>query len=141
MTAMEADKSFLGRGWAFPPRFDVKSGSARMVEAADDIEESLRILLSTSPGERVMRPQYGCDLRPHVFKGISETTFTAIRDAIGRAVLHFEPRITLDDVDMNADEAHEGVLLIKLIYTVRTTNTRSNLVYPFYFLEATNARG
>jgi phage baseplate assembly protein W len=112
-----------------------------MVSAEDDIEESLGILLSTSPGERVMRPQFGCDLRKHVFNGINETTFTAIRDAIRLAVLHFEPRITLEDIEMDAEDAHQGVLRIKLVYTVRATNTRSNLVYPFYFLEATNVQG
>lgn len=137
---MESDKSFLGRGWAFPPRFDIKSGSTRMVAAEDDIEESLRILLSTFPGERVMRPQYGCDLRVHVFKGITETTMTAIRESIRKAVLHFEPRITLEDIEIDTEDAYEGLLRINLIYTVRTTNTRSNLVFPFYFLEATNAQ-
>lgn len=136
---MDANKSFLGRGWGFPPRFDVDSGKVRMVEAEDDIEESLRILLSTSPGERVMCPEFGCNLRIHVFDGIGETTFTAIRDAVGRAVLQFEPRITLDDVAIDDSEAYDGLLRIILVYTVRTTNTRSNLVYPFYFLEATNA--
>ncbi len=135
---MDADKSFLGRGWGFPPRFDVKSGAVRMVAAEDDIEESLRILLGTSRGERVMQPSFGCDLKLHVFKGISERTLTAIRDSISRAVLHFEPRITLEKIDIDAEAVHEGLLRINLVYTVRTTNTRSNLVYPFYFLEGTN---
>lgn len=135
---MQADKSFLGRGWAFPPRFDAASGSVRMVEAETDIEESLRILLGTMPGERVMRPDFGCDLRTHVFKGIGETTYTAIRDSIQQAVLHFEPRITLEDIEIDDSDAYDGVLKLNLVYTVRTTNTRSNLVFPFYFLEATN---
>ncbi|HEY6896882.1 MAG TPA: GPW/gp25 family protein [Rhodocyclaceae bacterium] len=137
---MESDKSFLGRGWAFPPRFDIPSGRTRMVAAEDDIEESLRILLSTSPGERVMRPQYGCNLRIHVFKGITETTMAAIRESIEKAVLHFEPRVTLEKIEIDAEDAYDGLLRINLIYTVRTTNTRSNLVYPFYFLEGTNAQ-
>lgn len=137
---MDTDKSFLGRGWAFPPRFDRRTRSIDMVAAEDDIEQSLRILMSTSPGERTMQPSYGCGLKAHVFDEITESTLAVIRDTIERAVLFFEPRITLENVDVDASQALDGVLLISLVYKIRATNSRSNIVYPFYFLEGTNVR-
>lgn len=137
---METDKSFLGRGWAFPPEFDGGSGVARMVAGESDIAESLRILMATSPGERVMQPGYGCGLKALVFENISESAVTVVKDTIRRAILFFEPRITLEDIESDASRADEGVLILKLVYTIRATNSRSNLVYPFYFLEGTNIR-
>jgi phage baseplate assembly protein W len=136
--SMNADQSFLGTGWGFPPEFDMNSGEVRMVSGDEDIEESLRILMSTLPRERVMQPAYGCGLKTLVFESINESTLTMIRDEIQRAVLFFEPRIDLDDIEFNEEQAQEGVLLIKLNYRVRTTNSRTNLVFPFYFLQGTN---
>jgi phage baseplate assembly protein W len=131
------NKSFLGTGWAFPPEFEVGDRRVRMVSEDDDIRQSLHILLSTDPGERVMVPAYGCGLRARVFDLITESTITEIRDMVERAVLFFEPRITLNEVGVEVEDPYGGRILIKLSYTVRTTNTRSNMVYPFYFLEAT----
>lgn len=135
---MDLDKTFLGNGWGFPPEFNRRSGAVRLVSAEDDINESLLILMATVPLERVMQPDYGCGLKLMVFEAINESTLTLIRDTIERAVLFFEPRITLENIDIDASLAHEGILNIKLNYLVRTTNTRSNLVYPFYFLEGTD---
>jgi phage baseplate assembly protein W len=134
------DKSFLGTGWKFPPEFDQRTRDVRTVSAEDDIRESLRILLSTSPGERVMQPAYGCGLRDLVFEGVTESTRTEIQDVIERAVLFFEPRIELNSIDVDTTGVYDGVIDIKLTYTVRSTNTRSNIVYPFYFREGTNVR-
>lgn len=135
---MDTDKSFLGTGWGFPPEFNKKSGTVGMVAGEEDIDESLRILIATLPKERVMQPAYGCGLKSLVFENITESTLTLVKDAIQRAVLFFEPRIDLEDIEINEEQAYGGVLYIKLHYTVRTTNSRSNLVYPFYFREATN---
>ena len=135
---MDTDKSFLGTGWGFPPEFSRSEGAVRMVSGAEDIEESPRILLATVPQERIMQPAYGCGMKKHVFDTISETTLTLLKDAISRAVLFFEPRIDLKRIDIDEAGAMEGVLLIDLQYVVRATNSRSNLVYPFYFREATN---
>lgn len=135
---MDSDKSFLGKGWGFPPQFDKQTGEVRTVSGEEDIEESLRILMSTLPRERVMQPSYGCGLKGLVFESINESTLTQMRDTIQRAVLFFEPRIELDDVEFNEEDAYGGILYIKLHYTVRTTNTRTNLVYPFYFREGTD---
>lgn len=129
---------FLGRGWSFPPRFDPRGKGAVMVSEVADIEESLRILLSTSPGERVMLPNYGCALRRMVFEEVSEQTATQIKDLIRKAILFFEPRITLNRIDTQQVDVLNGRLDILLDYTVRTTNTRHNLVYPFYLHQATN---
>ncbi len=135
---MDADKRFLGTGWGFPPSFARFGGGlrARMVSEEEDIRESLHILLSTAPGERVMQPDYGCGLRRLVFAHLNDSTLTEIRDVIGQAVLFHEVRITLNAVDVDAGEWAEGLLRLRLDYTVRTTNTRTNMVYPFYFLHA-----
>jgi uncharacterized protein len=132
------NRSFLGTGWGFPPEFDARDKGVRMVSQDEDIQESLRILLSTNPGERMMNPAFGCGLRARVFDSVSEGMITEVRDLVERAILFFEPRITLNSVDVLLRDALSGLVDIHINYTVRTTNTRSNLVYPFYLLEATN---
>lgn len=132
------DNSFLGKGWSFPPEFNGKSKSVRMVSGKGDIDESLRILMETRFQERVMQPAYGCGLKSLVFESMNESTLTQVREAIQRAVLFFEPRIDLESVEIDEGRADEGMLFITLNYKIRITNTRSNLVYPFYFLEGTN---
>jgi len=135
---MAADKSFLGSGWSFPPQFSLHNKSISMVKEDQDIQQSLRILFSTLPGERLMQPAYGCSLKTLVFDAISESTVTEIKDAIDRAVLFFETRITLNDIAVNTDDVYDGVVRVTLDYTIRSTNNRSNMVYPFYFREGTN---
>lgn len=135
---MNINNSFLGSGWGFPPEFNKHSKTVRMAAGEEDIDESLRILMATAPKERVMQPAYGCGLKSLLFETINESTITVIKDTIRRAVLFFEPRIDLENIEVDDTQAYEGVLYIELIYRVRTTNSRSNLVYPFYFLEGTN---
>jgi phage baseplate assembly protein W len=141
---MSLDKSFLGSGWAFPPTFSKQplavggGGKVAMSSAEEDIRESLTILLSTTPGERIMQPAYGCGIKSHVFDTLSTSVITEIRNLVERAVLFFEPRITLNNVVIRDDDAINGRLDILLDYTIRTTNTRSNMVYPFYLLEGSN---
>lgn len=132
------DKSFLGQGWGFPPEFDLKSKSVRMVSGEEDISESLRILMATTFQERIMQPDYGCGLKSMVFENIDDGVLTLIVDAIQRAVLFFEPRIDLENVDIDDERILDGLLYIKLDYRIRATNSRTNLVYPFYFEEGTN---
>lgn len=109
-----------------------------MVADDEDIAESLRILLSTHPGERVMLANYGCGLRRMVFEEASEQTVTEIKEMIRKAILFYEPRITLENMDAELVDAMNGRLDILIDYTIRTTNTRHNLVYPFYLHQATN---
>lgn len=137
---MSADKSFLGTGWSFPPRFgdSAASGHTQMVEGETDIRESLGIILSTVPGERIMQPTFGCGIKAYVFEEISESVMTEMRDAIDRAILFFEPRVTVERIDIDASNAMQGRVDVLIDYTVRGTNTRTNMVYPFYFLEGTN---
>jgi phage baseplate assembly protein W len=132
-----ADRSsFLGTGWAFPPAFDDFGRGALLASAETDIEQSLFILLSTTPGERVMQPDYGCDLRRLVFEPLNQNTLTDIKDTITRAVRLFEPRIVLELITTDDSDAREGRLKIGLEYTVISTNTRTNMVFPLYLLEA-----
>lgn len=133
---MTEDKSFLGTGWAFPPRFT--SRGTVMASAELDIQESLLILLSTTPGERVMQPAYGCGLKMHVFDAITESTIAVIKEVVRKAVLFFEPRVTVEQIDVDETDSLDGKILINLRYRVRSTNNRYNLVYPFYFNEGTN---
>jgi uncharacterized protein len=134
---MANDNKFLGTGWGFPPSFNWRDKKAVLVSQEEDIEQSLRILLSTVPGERVMQPAYGCGLRRMVFESVNESTVTEIKDIVAKAVLFFEVRITLDTVQVELDEMLQGVLKLRLDYRVRTTNTRYNMVYPLYLLEGT----
>jgi hypothetical protein len=127
-----AEQSFLGTGWSFPPEFHLLTREAVMVSNETDIEQSLRILLSTVPGERVMQPAYGCGLKRLLFESFSESTLTEIRHIVQQAVLFFEPRITLNAVNIDVSQLPNGLLRIQLDYTVRTTNSRYNIVFPFY---------
>jgi len=138
----DIDKAFLGIGWSFPPEFHkfADAFGVKMVEEEEDIKESLKILLSTRPGERVMQPSFGCGLQGMIFDTINESTITEIKDIIERAILFFEPRITLEDIEVGTEDALEGRLNIQLNYSVRKTNTRSNIVYPFYHLEGSQVR-
>ncbi|WP_447985973.1 GPW/gp25 family protein [Nitrospira sp. Nam74] len=135
---MSIDKTFLGTGWSFPPEFQGQAKAVKMVSDEEDIRHSLWILLSTAPGERTMQPAYGCGLRTLAFESLSASVCTEMQDMIERAILFFEPRITLDRIVVCSEEMAQGLIEIELTYTIRTTNTRSNMVYPFYFLEGTN---
>jgi phage baseplate assembly protein W len=137
---MAVDKTFLGTGWSFPPQFHSGAQGGILVSREEDIQESLYILLSTSPGERPLQPDYGCGLRELMFESMTTSAVTELKDIIERSILFFEPRITLDRIDIDTSEQHAGILKIRLNYTVRATNNRSNMVYPFYFREGTQVR-
>ncbi|TRX58266.1 GPW/gp25 family protein [Fulvivirga sp. M361] len=137
---MKHKKTFLGIGWKFPPSFDKRTGSVVLVSEEEDIRESLLILLSTKPGERVMLPDYGCDLTFSVFESIDSTLINEIKRKIEFSVLYYEPRIILDDIKIEPDTENDGLLMIELIYIIRKTNKRSNMVYPYYIIEGTDVR-
>lgn len=129
--------SFLGRGWGFPPRFGPHGASVEMVSGAQDISQSLEILLSTQLGERAMRPDFGCDLREFQFEPVSQALVNELSAIVSNAITAYEPRIQLEAIDVSDDDAIHGLLNIRVDYTVRATNSRFNLVYPFYLREAT----
>jgi hypothetical protein len=132
---MDTSKSFLGRGWGFPPEFNLATKAVNMLEDEADIKSSLEILLSTRLGERVMVPDYGCNLDELLFKPLTLTLKTYVIDLIKTAILYYEPRIDLNKIAIDPTDELEGVLLINLDYTVRATNSRKNMVYPFYKAE------
>lgn len=129
--------SFLGTGWSFPPRF-TRNG-VRMVSDEEDIEESLRILISTHPGERSMRPDYGCGIRSHNFASLDESEKAVLSATIRRAILFHEPRITVEKINVRESEEDMGTILIGIDYTVDATNNRRNIVFPYYLAEGTDA--
>lgn len=135
---MNKDKSFLGQGWAFPPGFSVQTKTVLIVEEDEDIQQSLIILLSTHLGERVMQPKYGCNLDHIVFERVDKTVVTYLRDAIETAIIYHEPRIKLIQVTVTNEIDPDGKISLDITYMIKSTNTRSNLVYPFYISEATN---
>ena len=132
------DIAFLGTGWSFPPQFSRQNRRVAMTSGEEDIKRSLEILLTTSLGERVMVPEYGCDMRQLLYEPISTTLKTYISELIRNAILYYEPRIKLDKVKIDPYKEQEGYVIIDLEYTIKTTNSRSNFVYPFYLDEATN---
>lgn len=129
---MEANRSFLGRGWSFPPEFSRGTKTVKMLEDEADIKSSLGILLSTKLGERIMVPGYGCNLGELLFKPLNLTIKTFVVDLIKTAILYHEPRIEVNKIDIDPNNELQGVLLINIEYTIRTTNSRKNMVYPFY---------
>lgn len=134
---MKIDKDFLGRGWSFPPEFSRTQKEVVMTTGDDDIKNSLIILLSTRLRERVMIPKYGCNLEELLFKPLDLTLETEIKDIITKAILYHEPRIDILEINLDDTGELEGEVLIQIQYEIRNTNTRSNLVYPFYKGEAT----
>lgn len=129
--------SFLGTGWGFPPQFSVTTNGVEMLSDEADIQSSLEILLSTRPGERVMLPKYGCNLDEMIFEPLTTTFKTYMKDLISTAILYFEPRINVDNIELDDTGELEGRILISIEYTIRSTNSRFNFVYPFYKKEGT----
>jgi uncharacterized protein len=134
---MPANASFLGTGWSFPPTFGRAGAEVAMVSGVEDIHQSLQILMSTRLGERVMQDEFGCALDSVVFEEIDQGLLNSLNSAISNAILYHEPRITLDKLDVSESAAQPGLLFISLEYTIRSTNSRFNMVYPFYTNEAT----
>lgn len=132
-----SNAGFLGQGWAFPPAFEAQTGRAVLRSGEADIVESLRVLFCTRPGERVMQPDYGCRLHDLVFEPMDARTRVAIEVVIRRAIQFFEARIAVSRVDVTAADWPGGRLDIAVSYTIRATNSRHNVVFPFYLEEGT----
>jgi phage baseplate assembly protein W len=130
---MNGDGDFVGRGWAFPMGVGPRGGIA-MFTGTDEIDASLRVILSTAPGERVMRPEFGCGIWDLMFAPVVPNSLGLMVQAVREAVGRWEPRVDLDQVSAVPDAGDASRVLIQLAYTVRTTNARHNLVYPFYVI-------
>ena len=126
--------AFLGTGWSFPVETDQR-GDIKLSNAEKDIRESIRIILGTAKGERLMRPEFGCDIHKHVFSAASPATLNLIESSVREALVKWEPRIDIESVDARTDDQDPTKVLIDIEYHVRTTNSLSNMVYPFYITE------
>jgi phage baseplate assembly protein W len=135
---MDMDRPFLGRGWSFPPEFNRSFAGVTMLEQEADVVSSLEILLSTAQGERVMLPEYGCNMDELVFENLNTRMKTLMADKVKSAILYHEPRVELESVKLDDSRELEGVVLIEVIYRVRSTNSRFNFVFPYYKLEGTD---
>lgn len=131
------NQRFKGTGWTFPPTFTRHPSALRMSSGDDNIRQCLWVLLSTAVGERIMLASYGSDLGLRVFDSLTTTVLNDIRTSILKAILNWEPRIEVLGIDIAEQAPLDGRLAINIDFRVRQTNSRSNLVYPFYLHEAT----
>ena len=125
----------IGSGLAFPLQVDRRGGIA-LARDEQDIDQAIELILGTAPGERPMRPEFGCGVHDFVFDTIDANTIGSMEQAIREALLRWEPRIEVRDVKFDASDAVNGILTIDIEYKVRATNTSRNLVYPFYVIPA-----
>ena len=134
MAVEDSARAFLGVGWAFPPRLDA---GGRIAEAAyeEDVREAIGIILGTSPGERVMRPDFGAGLERFVFEPVNPATVTQVETTVREALVAWEPRIDVLEVRVTPEGTPPVVLRIDVRFRVRATNAVQNLVYHFYLEE------
>ncbi len=128
---------FIGKGWSFPPTFERSQSTVHISANEKDINESLEILFTTQPGERVLLSEFGCDLTPLVFESLNSTLITKMQHQITQTVEIFEPRIFVDNIQFDSSQYSEGILSIHLMYRIRSTNSRFNFVFPYYINEGT----
>lgn len=125
--------SFVGRGFAFPLGVDAR-GSIRLTTGPEDLDASMRVILSTAPGERLMRPQFGCRIWELLFEPVNHNTLGLMASATRESITQWEPRVEVLDVVCNPDPRDPFLVRIEVTYKVKTTNDRRNLVYPFYVI-------
>jgi phage baseplate assembly protein W len=126
-------REFLGRGLAFPLRVNAR-GEIALVSGERDIEESIRVILGTRPGERVMRPGFGCRAHELLFEPRNASTETLMQQYVSDALRMWEPRITVQWVDVLIDENQDGAILVEVYYTIEETHDERSIVYPFFLI-------
>jgi Bacteriophage baseplate protein W len=124
-------QDFIGAGWAFPLGVGPQGGIA-LVRREVELEQAMRLILSTYPGERPMRPEFGSRIRDFVFRSVNIETIAELSHEVRNALLRWEPRVTIEAVLVIPDPSDEGALYIDIQYVVKDTNDRRNLVFPFY---------
>lgn len=134
------ENSFLGIGWGFPPNFRKDSGDITMVSDEEDIRQSLMIYFNTKTNERIMRPDYGCVLHDLQFERVNSEIIESLIFEIKNNIGQIEPRINVEKIYVNKIELKEGLIEIKLDYTVISTNIRDNIVYPYYINEGSHIK-
>jgi uncharacterized protein len=127
------DASFIGQGFSWPMGVD-HTGSIKLTDGADVLERAMRIVLLTAPGERLMRPQFGCRIWDLLFEPITPNLLGLLAEAVRDALAQWEPRVEVEEVVPRPDGNDGGLVHIQVIYRIRATNDRRNLVYPFYVI-------
>jgi len=127
------DHDIVGKGWQFPPRLGRRGGSG-LVGGEAEIEQAILIILHTAPGQRVMRPEFGCELHELVFMPNNSATASRVERAVHQALGRWEPRINVLDVEAAPDPDDLSRLLIDIHYRIKATHDRRSLVYPFYLI-------
>lgn len=135
---LSTTRRFIGRGWKFPVEFDSREREVVMLSGEEDIRNSLQVIFETAVGERVMQPDFGSELDSFVFGQLTKNTVTHMQAVISNAILFHEPRIILNEVDIQQNSVDPERVDILVDYTISATNNRYNYVYPFYMKEATN---
>ncbi|MEL6863536.1 MAG: GPW/gp25 family protein [Bacteroidota bacterium] len=131
------DQNITGIGWAFPPAFDLNSKQVNTVTGEKEVIQSLQILFGTNPGERILEQSFGCNIHAALFQNISLSEKTLLENSIQRAIASYEARITVNAIDVDISQATDGIIHIQIDFTIRTINSRHNIVYPFYIGEGT----
>jgi len=131
----EKELPFLGCGWSFPPTFARNGTDLETLDGPDNVHKSIRLILKTQIGERVLREDFGSGLRQHLFEPIGDRLLNDISETISSAILNHEPRVRLEQVAVEDEGTIEGRLLIRLHYTILSRNTRFNMVFPFFLNE------
>jgi len=127
------DVSFIGRGISWPMGVD-HTGALRMSEGPADLDRSIRVVLATAPGERVMRPEFGCRIWDMLFEPVTANLLGQMAQAVRDALAQWEPRATVEDVEIHQDGDDHALVHIAVRYAVKSTNDKRNLVYPFYVI-------
>ncbi|MEF8776727.1 MAG: GPW/gp25 family protein [Haloarculaceae archaeon] len=127
-------RDFLGTGWAYPVGTDY-SGDIELSSAEGNIQQSIKLIIGTAKGERVMRPEFGCEIHEYVFAATDPATLSMIEDSVEEALLQWEPRIDVESVEASPDQENPNRVLVDIEYRVRKTNSTDNLVYPFFLTE------
>lgn len=130
---MDEQRDFLGNGWSFPFRISPRGGIA-LTRQELDIDEAIRIILSTAKGERHMRPEFGCGIHDLVFAPNNATTAGLIETYVREAIGWWEPRAEIVEIIVETDQDERNKILVEIHYKVRATNDLRNLVYPFYLI-------
>ena len=134
---MKQEKSFLGKGWSFPPTFSKEKADIEIVSKEEDIRQSLIIFFNTRLGERVMRSDYGCIVHNYMFEKSDLNTIKELAFQLKQSITRYEPRIIVHDVHASKSDAINGLIHLEVVYEIRSTNVRNNIVFPFYLNEGT----
>lgn len=135
MAGFGKEYAFLGNGWKFPVTSDEMTGHIQECSCEESIRQSIYLIIMTRKGERVMRPDFGCDIHKFMFDTVDYTTLTMMKHAVEEALIRWEPRITDIQIEVSDRTQEKQGVEIRVDYRVRTTNNLFNLVFPFYLEE------